>query len=539
MTNSQDAEHIVKINGFSFAGSILTITRNEDGWPATDGGEANELSGEAESLRQRLQSVLASRYSVESSLLTLSALGSDPVLVELGLLSDSAGGAAKTFKVLMKLCDDQFKTPQEKRDAVSSVTLSDNALESLDAVFDLARTFPQLKHLDLSRNRFSSLKQLQKWRGHFKSLETLLLNDNPIIQTEPNYGVDIMKWFPKLQNLSGAQVRTPEEILLAAQKRLAKPIPQRGNDFRDINGLAQDFVLKFFPMYDSDRTLLLQTYYDERSIFTLSVANEVPKQKDTVVPPWSAYIGRSRNFMKITNWGTRWDRQLVGIRIQKAWTELPATQHPSFETGKYVLDCHPLKALDDPVNDKREGEPGMTITVHGEFSELEADGTTGMRSFTRTFILGPSISGRAPIRVVNDMLVLHAYNPITTGTDPAPEATAVVPDVPVVPVAPTLSPEEQQQLMITELTKRTKMTPVYSKLCLQTANWDFDQALAIFEEKKVSLSHISCSLLNNLTDPLLSLHYPRMHLTSFELPHTSNGLLFSPERTRKPSESTS
>lgn len=522
MTSSLDAEHILKINGFSFAGSALTITKNEDGWPVKEGEESTE-SPQTQLLRQKLQELLASRYNVESTLLTLSTLGSDPILVELGLLSDSAGGAVKTFKVLMKLCEDQFKTPREKRDAVSSVTLADNALDSLDAVFDLAKTFPQLKHLDLSRNRLSSLKQLQKWRGHFKGLETLLLNDNPIIQTEPNYAMDIMKWFPKLQNLSGVQVRTPEEVQLAMQKRRPKPIPQQGNDFRDINGLAEDFILKFFPMYDSNRNLLLQTYYDENSSFTLAVVNGVPKAKDTVVLPWSAYISRSRNHAKITTRDARLDRYYKGIKIQEAWTELPTTQHPSFETGKYILDCHPTTALLDPVSHKPQGEPGMTITMHGEFSELQNDGTTGLRSFSRTFILGPSLNGRAPIRVMNDMLLLRAYSPIPDVTDSATEAAPIIPDVPVVPAAPILSPkEQQQQLMIQELTKRTNMTPAYSKLCLETATWNFDQALAIFEEKKVSTLHASFLVLTHLADHEFSLPSPLRHFSSSEMLRMSN-----------------
>lgn len=514
---------MLKLNGFSFAGSPLTITKNESGWPLTDGeGNNTEYTAETEALVQTLQSLLGSRYSVERTLLTLSALGSDPTLIQLNLLSDSAAGAAKTFRVLMKLCNDQFKTPQDKREAVSSVTLADNALDSLDAVFSLAETFPHLKHLDLSRNRFSSIKQLQKWRGHFKGLETLLLNDNPIIQAEPNYTVDIMQWFSKLQNLSGVQVRTPEEVLVAVQKRFAKPIPQRGNDFRDINGLAQDFIIKFFPMYDSDRNLLLQTYYDEHSSFTLAVVNGVPKQKDTVVPPWAPYIGRSRNHTKITTREARLDRYLKGIAIQEAWTKLPATQHPVLAPGKYIIDCHPMKALLDPVSHKPGGEPGMTITVHGEFSELQPDGTTGLRSFSRTFILGPSINGRAPIRVMNDMLSLHAYSPIPDVTDTAPKAATVVPNVPVAPGAPVPSPEEQQQLMITELTSRTNMTPAYSKLCLESANWNFDQALAIFVEKKVSLPHGLPPFLNLLADLVLSPIYPLRHSFSFELPSRSD-----------------
>ncbi|CAN8099549.1 unnamed protein product [Discula destructiva] len=486
LASSQDAEHILKINSFTFAGSAIAITKSEDGWPMTAAGQSGnaKFSTETEELKQKLQSVLAGRYSPDLTLLTLNVLGTDPTLVEMGLLSSSPAMAAKTFKVLMALCNEQFKTLKEKREAVQSVSLADNALDSLDAVFDLAETFPDLKHLDLSRNSFSSLKQLNKWRGRFRRLETLLLNDNPIIQAEPSHAMDVLSWFPRLQNLSGVQVRTPEQVMEAEQKLHAKEIPQRGNDFRDVNGLGQDFITRFFPMYDSDRNVLLQTYYDEHSVFTLSVVNGVPKKKDTVVPPWAAYLGFSRNHLKITTKDARFERYCKGVGIQEAWGKLPATQHPPFETNKYLIDCHPVKGLLDPVNRKKEGELGMVITMHGEFSEMQGGGTPGVRSFSRTFILGPSLNGRAPIRVMNDMLSLHAYNPVPNATNPAPEAVVAAPQVPVAPVP---SPEEQQQLMLAELSNRTSMTPAYSRLCLESSSWNFDQALAIFEDKKSSL----------------------------------------------------
>lgn len=441
----------------------------------------SSLSTEAEQTKLKLQSVLARRYKADLLCLDLAALGQDPTLIEMGLLSSSPATALKTFKVLMAICNGQFKTAQQKREAVQSVSLAANALDSLDPVFSLAETFPDLKHLDLSNNRFSSLKQLNKWRGRFIRLETLLLVDNPIIQDEPGHAIDVLAWFPKLQNLSHVVVRTAKEIAAAQEKLHVKAISQRGNDFRDVNGLGQDFITNFFPLYDTNRDLLLQTYYDEHSTFTLAVVNGVVKEKDAVVPPWAAYLGFSRNMMKITTDGARFQRYLKGVRIQEVWKKLPVTQHPPFESNKYVIDCHPMKGLLDPINHKTEGELGMIITMHGEFSELQGDGTVGLRSFSRTFVLGPSLNGRAAIRVMGDMLTLHAYNPLPNTAIPAADAVSAAPGAPAVPSA-----EEQQQLMLRELSKRTNMTVDYSKLCLDGAEWNFDRALAIFEEKKVS-----------------------------------------------------
>lgn len=392
------------------------------------------------------------------------------------MFSSSPATAEKTFKVLMVICQELFKTAQQKREAMESVSLASNALSSLNPVFDLAETFPDLKHLDMSNNQFSTLKQLNKWRGRFRRLETILLVNNPIIQTEPGHAAEIIEWFPKLQNLSNVIVRTPEQIAAAEQKTKIKEIPQNGNDFRDVNNLGQDFVCKFFHLYDTNRDELLQTFYDEHSTFTLSVVNGVPREKDTLVLPWAPYLGFSRNHQKITTDGARFQRYLKGVRIQELWSKLPNTKHPTFDRAdKYIIDCHPMKGLRDPLNRKPEGELGMIITMHGEFEELQADGKTGQRSFSRTFVLGPSLTGRGPIRVMSDMLSLHAYNPLPTVAVSAANAAP-----------PVLSPEEQQQMMLVELSKRTNMTAEYSKMCLDGAEWNFDRALAIFEEKKVS-----------------------------------------------------
>lgn len=427
--------------------------------------------------------------------------------------SSSAATAEKTFKVLMVICQDLFKTAQAKRDAVESVSLRGNNLDSVNPVFDLAETFPDLKNLDLSDNQYSTLRQLNKWRGRFKRLETLLLTNNPVLEAEPGHAADIMEWFPKLQNLNNVIVRTPEQIAAANQKPKIVPIPQNGNDFRDVNNLGQNFIIEFFPMFDTNRDLVLQTYYDEHSTFTLSVVNNAVKAQDTSVLPWAPYLGFSRNHQRITTDGARFQRYLKGVRIQELWSKMPRTSHPSFDqSDKYIIDCHPMKGLCDPVSRKPDGEMGMVITMHGEFVETQDDGQTGPRSFTRVFVLGPSLTGRGAIRVISDMLSLHAFNPLPNVAVSA--QNAVAPPAAAAP-APVLSPEEQQQMMLVELSRRTNMTAEYSKMCLDGAEWNFDRALAIFEEKRVSyashIKHLLCQWLIILT----RLHFPLRRSCTF------------------------
>ncbi|KUI63176.1 mRNA export factor mex67 [Cytospora mali] len=450
LASNQDAEEILKLNGFIFAGAQLNIAKNEDGWPQAEKNSSTALSDKARQDKIKLQQVLERRYNPNTKLLDLSALGQDPTLTEMGLFQ-AKNTAEKTFKVLMVICQDLFKTAQAKRDAIESISLAGNNVDFVGQVFDLAETFPDLKHLDLSNNHFSSLKQLNKWRSRFRHLETLLLNDNPIIQAEPNYAVEIRDWFPKLQNLSHTQIRTAEDIAREAAKAQPKPIPQRGTDFRDVAGLGEQFLRQFYALYDSNRDELLATFYDEYSTFTLAVVTGGPKDSDTAVLPWAPYLTFSRNHQRITTEAARFQRYMKGIQIQEVWKKLPATQHPELATNldKYIIDCHPMKGLHDPINHKVGGEDGMIITMHGEFDELEANtGRTGKRSFSRTFVIGPGLPGRGVMRVISDMLSISPWSPV-----------------------PSLS-------------KRTNMNGEYAKMCLETAEWNFDRALAVFEEKK-------------------------------------------------------
>ncbi|ROW11221.1 hypothetical protein VMCG_01462 [Cytospora schulzeri] len=457
LASKLDAEEILKLNGFIFAGAQLTIAKNDDGWPQAEKSGSMSLSDKARQDKIKLQQVLERRYNPNIKLLDLSALGQDPTLTEMGLFQ-AKNTAEKTFKVLMVICQELFKTAQAKRDAIESISLAGNNVDFVGQVFDLAETFPDLKHLDLSNNHFSNLKQLNKWRGRFRHLETLLLNDNPIIQAEPNHAVELRDWFPKLQNLSNTQIRTAEDIAREAAKAQPKPIPQRGTDFRDVAGLGEQFLRQFYTLYDTNRDELLATFYDEYSTFTLAVVTGGPKDGDTAVLPWAPYLSFSRNHQRITTQAARFQRYTKGIQIQEVWKKLPATQHPELATNldKYIIDCHPMKGLHDPINHKVAGEDGMIITMHGEFEELEANtGRTGKRSFSRTFVIGPGLPGRGVMRVVSDMLSISPWAPVPS-----------------------------QQLMVAELSKRTTMNGDYAKMCLETAEWNFDRALAVFEEKK-------------------------------------------------------
>ncbi|KAI0022947.1 hypothetical protein F4780DRAFT_119360 [Xylariomycetidae sp. FL0641] len=474
--SKEDAEEILKLNTFTFAGVPLAITESAEGMPAP-GPPA--LSSSALEIKDQLRSVLSQRYDVNGKLLNLSLLGEDAGLNQMGLFNGESR-PEKLFRALMAVCEGLFKTAQEKRDAIVSISLAGNNIDDVLQIMSLTDTFPDVVNLDLSRNQFKNIKGLQKWRHRLRNCETLLLNENPIETLEPNYKAEVTKWFPKLQNLSGLQVRTPEQVAAEEAASRPTPIPQSGADFRDINRVGECFVTEFIQLYDSDRDNLAAKYYDDQSTFSVSVNTKLPFAPDVPPASWSAYIKQSRNHTRITQPSARQQRLFIGTSIiQSAWRNLPPTRHPDLiaQFDKYTIDCHPISGLADPTGQSPIGVDGMIITMHGEFEDQEP-GTmkTAKRSFSRTFVLGPGAPGRNAIRVISDLLSVKAFNYLPSST-PAPGP------------APAVQPNEelQKQQMIVELGKQTGMNAEYSKYCLEGANWNFDQALVSFNEKKAEL----------------------------------------------------
>ncbi len=452
---------------------------------STEGlGQPNKAteSKETQELRAKLQSILSSRYFQANKLLKLDALSTDAELVQLGMF-ENRDRALKTFKGLMVICDDLFKTAQAKRDAIESISVASNGIDDVTQVENVANTFPQLKNLDMSGNQIANIKSMERWKGKFKELKTLYMAGNPIEAADPSYQNTLLEWFPKLQDINGVELRTAAQIAAREEALKPKPIPQSGPDFRDVNGIGEKFLLEFFDAFDKDRQGLITRLYDELSQFSLAVDTNSVRDESAPLPlPWAAYLKFSRNLVKITHQNARATRLFKGASgIYDLWKSLPLTQHPNIKVdlNKYIMDCHPLPGLVDPSGQNPLGVDGLIIIVHGEFDEYDQkSATTGKRSFSRTFVLGPGQPARGGIRVVSDVLSLRAWNAL-------PNVFGVSAAAPAAPAAPTAPVQAQHQAMIAELCKQTGMTPQYSEMCLSQVDFAFDKALVIFNEKKV------------------------------------------------------
>lgn len=177
----EDAEELIKLNTFTFAGTQLEIVEsNEELGFASKATESKET----QELRAKLQSILSARYLGDNKLLKLDSLASDAELVTLGMF-ENRDRALKTFKGLMAICDGLFKTPAAKREAIESISLANNNIDDVIQVETVATTFPQLKNLDMSGNQIANTQGLERWKGKFKELETIYTTGNPIETATP------------------------------------------------------------------------------------------------------------------------------------------------------------------------------------------------------------------------------------------------------------------------------------------------------------------------------------------------------------------
>ncbi|KAF5125535.1 mRNA export factor MEX67 [Metarhizium anisopliae] len=477
----EDADEILKLNTFTFAGAQLEIVESTEDLAGQSKGTRSK---EGQELAAKFQSILSQRYiGGANKLLKLDALASDAALVTMGMF-ENPDLALRSFKGLMVICDELFKTEEEKKEAIESISLANNNINDVAEVETVATTFPHLKHLDMSGNQIANMAALERWKGKFKSLETLYMTGNPIDTTDPSYKTTLLQWFPKLQDINGVRVRTAEQIAEQEAASRPKPIPQSGPDFRDVNGIGENFLLAFFAAYDNDRQGLASRLYDDQSQFSLAIDTQSVRDKDAPAPMgWASYIRVSRNLMKITHQNARVQRLFKGANvIYELWKGLPPTKHPNIkdDLSKWIMDCHPLPGLADPAGQNPMGVDGLIVTVHGEFEEYdEKTNVVGKRSFSRTFVLGPGRPGKEPIRVVSDMLALRAFNALPN--------VFLAPNQAPVDGSHNTDTNSQHQAMVAELCKQTGMVPQYSEMCLAQVGWEFDKALVIFNEKKAGL----------------------------------------------------
>lgn len=127
----------------------------------------------------------------------------------------------------------------------------------------------------------------------------------------------------------------------------------------------------------------------------------------------------------------------------------------------------------------------MLITVTGLFKELDKK-EQPVRYFNRTFIIIPEGSGycirneQLHISTPTDIQLKHLSSQPET---PMPVAISQTPltSSTVKPLPPQLSEDVKQQMTLT-LSQQTNMNLEWSLKCLEEVHWNYDNALAAFQE---------------------------------------------------------
>lgn len=485
----EDIDRIKRLDNFIFAGATLSIQPYE----IMDKNKNKEdVSRKAQETKEQFRSILAARYNADLKLLDLSALAKDAGLIQMGVF-DGTTTTSKVFPALMVVCDGLFKTRHDKREAIISVTLADNELSNVADVAALAQTFPDIQNIDLSRNQIAQLDSLDAWGNKLRNITTLILTGNPIEPQLPSLQAQLLKKYPRLEVLNGVQFRTPEEVAASLQTTNF-PIGNAAPDFRDVGQVGENFIRQFVVLYDTNRSALLTNFYDAHSVVSISINMTAPRglrdAKNLVaIPSWAPYREYSRNLVKINHLNAQMNRLHRGSQaINTVWTALPATRHPDISTqaDKYLIECNPLPGLADPTGQSPRGVDGLIVTVHGEFEEQNDKQEQHLRSFSRTFVLGPGGPGGPPIRVVSDMMTLRAFAPLTSPRNITIESAPAP-----APVAATGNP--QQEALAMQLVERTGLMLNYAVLCLAETGWDIERAFVAFQTNRV------CSYSSDLT----------------------------------------
>ena len=492
---SEDVASIIKLNNYQFAGANLSVDLHQQG-NAT--AKNHTVSAEAAEVKALLLNALSRRYNQDMKLLDLSRLGEDSELVGSGLL-DTNSRISKLFPALMGVCDEQFENQLKKNEAVVSISLANNNLFNLEHVFKLAKTFPNIKNLDLSDNQFKNLHALEKWRFEFPQLEHLVVSGNPIENGDPSFMSSLMDRYPKLRKLETTPGLSTKDVQARKNPRISMPVAPP--NFHDDADISKNFLVRFFPAFDSNRQLLLDEYYDNDTLFSMTANTQSPREQSTTTPNASLdqYIKSSRNLLKINHTKARMNRLAKGReKIRALWNTLPATRHADLnsEPEKWCIECHSIASV--PDKNVSAGVGGLIITAHGEY--MQEDGMK--RSFDRTIVLGPG-TGSGGIRVVSDMMTVRAYGgyeawvPNSTTQMPhqtnqqirsSPAPLPALPDSFGRPIEGKTAEQLTKETMAMELTSRTHMTIEYSGLCLAESGWNLENAYQAFEGAKVLLT---------------------------------------------------
>ncbi|KIJ67053.1 hypothetical protein HYDPIDRAFT_128640 [Hydnomerulius pinastri MD-312] len=471
------------------------------------------------------------RWNAEARFLNLESMLDDPELSKHGLLPPGApGSTTKEASVIFKLASSLKPT-------VQTISLANNNISSGQAISTLAHYLPKLANLSLQNN------SLKVWRdidyicgrkGKLEHLRELILLGNPLRELEvkngrsDKYRSDMARRFPSLVMLDGVAIAKiafdapgPSSASATDKRPTATTFPceMKPSFITGVEDtIISNFLVRFFPLFDSQRAALLDAYHPDAT-FSFSVnttipsrariqgwhsAKEFPNQRKL---EWSVWLnGGSRNLNRLGGGGGM-DKAFNSLHLGseaaiRAMSALPKTKHEiTGSPEKFCIDAWPVG----------QGENlKLFVSLHGQFSE---EPSQGIRSFDRAFVLAPAPPGsRAKVNgwdvmILSDQWCIRSYSsheawrpgPMRvqagepSASQPLPQQSTSTPSA-IPPQAQAQLQEtlstfaEPQRGLIMQVCQRTGLNAKFAVDCLESNAWNFDRAIANFEQVKGALS---------------------------------------------------
>ncbi|KAI0035362.1 hypothetical protein K488DRAFT_39110, partial [Vararia minispora EC-137] len=460
------------------------------------------------------------RWNPEIRFLNLERMSEDELLSRARLLPPGMpGSSGKEAAVIFKLAS-QLKPP------VRTLSLANNQLTNLAAISTLAHYLPNLANLSLENNNIrhwrdlDAISAISDRKDKLSKLRELILLGNPIRNEEyqkgrgDNYKNFIIRRFPTLEMLDQEAVAkiafdSPEASASSAPH--VGPMPPSKTFPSEMmpsfvtgvdNALITGFLGRYFPLYDTNRAALREVYH-ESATFSLQANTSIPsrariegfqyKMPNQRNLEWAKYFPHSRNLSRIAGQLEKVKKMIHTGRdaVITAMQTLPKTKHEvAGSPEKFCIDAW-------PVNED-SGRVTLFLSIHGQFIEEPAN---GIRSFDRSLVIAPALDGSLAkmagwdVEVLSDQLVIRAYSSheswkpgplLVQAADPS----AAVPAVPALP--PALQAQlsaipEPQRTMVGRVVERTRLNVQFAVDCLQNNGWNFDVAVANFEQVKGTL----------------------------------------------------
>uniref|UniRef100_A0A673UH51 Nuclear RNA export factor 2 n=1 Tax=Suricata suricatta TaxID=37032 RepID=A0A673UH51_SURSU len=393
---------------------------------------------------EQLKLTMNKRYDVFHEVLDLQSLRFDPDLVghDIDIILNRKNCMAATLQII-----------EENFPKLLSLNLSNNRLYGLGDLSDIIQMVPTVKILNLSKNKLTSMWELNKMKG--LKLEELWLEGNPLCDTFPDqstYISAIRECFPKLLRLDGQML--PPAITDSDVPHLIKSSKESSRSNEELKSLILQFLQQYYLIYDSeDRRGLLNAYH-YKACFSLTIPFN---PEDPAPTSLCEYLKESRNMKKIKDSNLR--VQLLKHTkhdIVCSLCVLPKTQH---DINSFMVDMW------------FQTEMMLCFSVSGVFKEVEGRSQDSVRAFTRTFIA--TSTENSSLCIVNDELFVR---------DASPSKTQSMSSIPVSPSTSssvfTLSKEQQE--MVQAFSIQSQMKLEWSHKCLQDNEWNYIRAAQVF-----------------------------------------------------------